>query len=142
MKQHCTIGIRTGLVYSQLCSAFTWILPYRVPCGFRHGKAAWRAGCPDIPEAACSRQTSGTFIGRVYLCNDAVCPQFGKGNPQRFVNGGFSIALSPKRVLSDGINNFINICDCGEEPENYDHISTAGWVEILENLDSHFVTAD
>ena len=40
------------------------------------------------------------------------------------------------------IHFFNNICDCGEEPGNYDNISTAGWVEILENLDSHFVTAD
>lgn len=40
------------------------------------------------------------------------------------------------------IHFFNNICDCGEEPGNYDNISTAEWVEILENLDSHFVTAD
>ena len=37
---------------------------------------------------------------------------------------------------------FNNICDCGEAPGSYDNISTAEWVEILENLDSHFVTAD
>lgn len=40
------------------------------------------------------------------------------------------------------IHFFNNICDCGEEPGNYDNISTAEWVEILENIDSHFVTAD
>lgn len=40
------------------------------------------------------------------------------------------------------IHFFSNICDCGEAPGNYDNISIADWVEILENLDSHFVTAD
>ena len=35
-----------------------------------------------------------------------------------------------------------NICDYGEAPGRYDRISAAGWVEILENLDRHFVTAD
>ena len=40
------------------------------------------------------------------------------------------------------IHFFDNICDYGEAPGRYDGISAAGWGEIPENLDSHFVTAD
>ena len=40
------------------------------------------------------------------------------------------------------IHFFDNIRDTGEAPGINDSISTAGWVEILENLDNHFVTAD
>ena len=42
----------------------------------------------------------------------------------------------------ESIHFFDNICDYGEAPGRYDRIGAAGWVEILENLDSHFVTAD
>ena len=40
------------------------------------------------------------------------------------------------------IHFFANICDYGEAPGRYDRSSAAGWGEILENLDSHSVTAD
>lgn len=40
------------------------------------------------------------------------------------------------------IDLYENICECGEAPDSFDYISTAEWVEILENLDRHFATAD
>ena len=42
----------------------------------------------------------------------------------------------------ESIHFFDNICDYGEAPGRHDRIGAAGWGEILENLDSHFVTAD
>ena len=42
----------------------------------------------------------------------------------------------------ESIHFLDNICDYGEAPGRYDGISAAGWGEILENLDRHFVTAD
>lgn len=41
----------------------------------------------------------------------------------------------------DYIHFFGNIYDCGEAPGYYDELSTAEWVEILEHLDRHIVTA-
>lgn len=40
------------------------------------------------------------------------------------------------------IHFFNNICDTGEAPGSYENLSTADWVDLLENIDSHIVTAD
>lgn len=42
----------------------------------------------------------------------------------------------------ESIHFFDNICGYGEAPGRHDRIGAAGWGEIPENLDSHFVTAD
>lgn len=41
----------------------------------------------------------------------------------------------------DYIHFYDNICDTGEAPGYYDSIDTKGWIEILENIDRHIVTA-
>lgn len=42
----------------------------------------------------------------------------------------------------ESIHFFDNICGYGEAPGRHDRIGAAGWGEIPENLDRHFVTAD
>lgn len=39
------------------------------------------------------------------------------------------------------IHFFNNICDVGEAPGTYDNYSAEKWIEILENLEEHIVTA-
>ena len=40
------------------------------------------------------------------------------------------------------IHFYDNICDTGEAPGYFDSIDNAGWISILESIDSYIVTAD